>query len=331
MSYIILYYLFGIILIFIVLFYLAVFIYYVRIEKFADIDYTNIYNIDWGDCEVGQFLGTELTNDTTCSSVCGIGDFKIVFLSEKQATEMSSKKIKYHEGYWCFPESVSKCNLDINHLLVGENEKIYCVGKHPQLFEQNKIIGCNPNNTIQDRLTNEMYVKYIPTNLNIQDLDEVLPDGTYRWVCVNDSKTVSPVDRNRFLTIHNRCNLLTGQNLNNGPKFINGDFKCDCDYYANGDANSICTNCVSGYGVVDAHLPQPGSEFAHSIGVDCVDPDTHNNSMSRLAKMPCGVSTLTRIRKNGMETACMRAMVDATNTYSPEVLAKLKGRANLGG
>lgn len=303
---------------------LLIYLFYTRDNVAQDIDYSNLYDINWGNCQVGKYLGPTLDHNVTCRDLCGSGSYETIYLNQQRANEMSSDKYTYRPGYWCFPEAVEKCNLSTNLLLVSESETIQCVNRFPQVLNNNKIIGCNPTNQIVDRLTHTIYSEYIPSTLTVTNLDELLDDGTFRFMCNRDDKTFAPFNGNRFFTIENKCNILAdSQSTSKPPQFKHGNISCACDNFLMNDDDLICTDCTSGFGIVDEHYPQEGSEYAYSLGLTCVDPNHDNYALSLNAALPCGIKTLERIREEGKPTGCMRAIVDATNTYSPSTLAKI--------
>lgn len=323
----------------IVLYPIVLYLYYVRDDKLEGLNYSNVYQIDWNNCETGKYLGAELNEDESlssassrCNTTCGIGTFKVVYLTDKQAKQMSTLLKVYKSGYWCFPEEVSKCNLNTSLLIYTENEKIECVPRYPQLLSQNKIIGCRPDFTIKDYLTNKIYSTIIPSTLQINDIDELLDDGSYRWRCLDNDMANYPKFGSRFTRVESVCKYLTRSARAIGPLYEDNKFSCSCDNYVDNDKNLICTDCTSGYGIVDEAMPQKGSALAYSIGIDCIDPNSDNNILANIVKMPCGINTLRRIYINNsskaenekkLEGGCMRCMIDATNTYSAEILEEI--------
>lgn len=291
------------------------------------IDYSNLYGYEFNDCEFGKFLGNddETATTATCSSLCGEGEFIKVLIDQNNVDKFTVGGKKFSFGYWCFPQRIEKCNLNTSILVVGQNNKLECISRFPQLLNGNKIIGCNPHNTLVDRKENLFYTKTIPYTLDIKDLDERLDNGKFRYECFMQDGQISGSGTDigsRFDLFTTNCNLLSASGT--GPIFDDklGIFKCKCDQnrFINNDETSLCTDCSSGFGIIDEFIPQPGSQYGYSIGIDCIDPEHDNYSLGKLVKIPCGVKTLKRIRNADKKLGCMRALVDASNTYSPATL-----------
>lgn len=329
-----------IILLIVIIWPIALYLYYVKIDKFDGLDYSNVYEIEWNNCETGKFLGTveELMGQedtqqstivgSTCNSICGVGTFKVVYLDNEQAKKMSNIKKVYKAGYWCFPEEVSKCNLNNSLLIYTEQEKVECISKYPSLLQKNKIVGCSPDFAFKDYLTNITYSNVIPNTLRIDDLDELLIDGSYRWQCVPNKNATYPYLGDRFTQIESVCRYLSKSVNSKGPFYkFNNSFKCECDHYVDNNEESLCTDCTSGWGIVDEVFPQLGSKKAHNFGIDCIDPNSDNSILAAHIKLPCGLKTLQNIIDNNSnsdnekrESGCIRGFIDATNTYTPQIL-----------
>lgn len=307
---------------------LVAYLLYVKIDSFDAIDYSNDLGLNWSGCETGTYIGDKLPENFKCSRICGEHNdrddlesgYISIYLNEKLAKIISTNAKTYKAGYWCFPERIKKCNLNTSLLLVNNSNLIECVTRFPTLLEGNKIIGCSPHFTISDNLTKTYYSHDIPSTLRIDDIDEIMANGQYRWTCYPSDDTTYAGIGDRFVRVKSTCKILSDNG--EGPLFHEetGQFKCKCDHYVNNNEELVCTNCTSGYEVIDEYLPQKGSRYAMSTGIDCIDPMSDDTHFSKMVKIPCGVHTLNRIRSENKIGGCMRSMIDATNTYSPEIL-----------
>lgn len=314
-----------------ILYPLVVYLLYVKVDNFDEVDYSNDFELNWSGCETGTYIGDKLPEDFSCSSVCGEykdkedldSGYTSIYLNEKLAKIISTDSKAYKAGYWCFPKRIQKCNLNTSLLLMNNSNLIECVTRFPTLLEGNKIIGCAPHFTIVDNLSKTYYSLNIPSTLRIEDIDEIMDDGQYRWTCYESDDTTHTGIGDRFVRIKATCKVLSKNG--SGPIFDKetGEFKCKCDNYVNNNEGFICTDCTSGYEIIDEHLPQKGSRYAVSTGVDCIDPMDDDTHFSRMVKIPCGIHTIKRLRGEGRVGGCMRSMIDATNAYTPEILEEI--------
>lgn len=277
------------------------------------------------DCSAGYFIGDEdlgaSSGQELCNQTCGESEYKFVSAA---GIYINSKEIR---GAWCLPSSVARCNLNTSNAFVGLN-RYQCVSKFPQLFGGqygNEIIGCGPSFAFSDMLAERTYSNFIPTNLVVSDLDQRLPDGSPRYVCkYNKTKHVDLANTglgNRFDLETNVCAIFDSAGELDKEKLV---CQCPNNNFFKNDPQMPCSRCTTGFGIVDEDKRQKGSRYGYSLGIDCVHPVTAGYTESAMAKVPCGVSTLTRFIKD-KTTGCMRALVLATNTYSPPMLEKLLG------
>lgn len=268
--------------------------------------------------DLGQTEGTEL-----CRNVCDSGDFDYKFI-DKSGIFVNKKEIR---GAWCLPKPISRCNLSTSNAYIGIN-RYECITKFPQLLGGqygNQIIGCGPDNTFMDLLEDQTYSKYIPTNLIINDLDERMPNGEYRYICKFKSSDYFSLEKTalggRFDMEVNSCAIF------NSPGTLDIKTltcKCDNNFNLNDDPNMPCTNCTSGFAVIDEDRKQSGSRYGYSMGRNCVHPARVTHHESLLSTIPCGMSKVVSMQET-QRTGCQRTLVIATNTYSPEMLEKIEG------
>lgn len=276
-------------------------------------DFVNILTTDKPDrddkigCSNGLFLGL-IDEYVDCGALCYSTNFTYKFVDSSVDNILIDNK-KVH-GAYCLPKSIAKCNLMNSHALIGRSGYL-CVSKFPKLFggeSGNEIIGCKTRRLI-DKLLGKIYDFSVPSNLAIDDLDEKIPTGEYRFECFRENDEISLPSSigSRFETEYNTCNKFDV----NGKIDFDG-IKCKCDNYVMNDETRECTNCTSGWDVqIDVH----GSKYGHVIARDCIDPlkvETYDQMY-----IPCGPKTL--------ETGkiCERALVIATNTYTPMALENI--------
>lgn len=176
---------------------------------------------------VGVYLGPE-DEYVDCRTYCSVSDgvdYKYFATPGKIIAGNQGRK-----GSYCLPTDAAICN---------ENTSIVVYGKDGwRCFPQmrafageggNKIVCCDGN--LLDRATGRIWRGYIDPSLRLTDIDEPLPDGTYRFVCppaldeINNPKIESPIDRLYMLT--NPCSkLIPYANQNIKPNFADGT--CDC-------------------------------------------------------------------------------------------------------
>lgn len=176
---------------------------------------------------VGVYLGPE-DEYVDCRTHCSVSDgvdYKYFSTAGKIIAGNQGKK-----GAYCLPTDAAICN---------ENTSIVVYGKDGwRCFPQmrafageggNKIVCCNGE--LLDRATGKVWRGYIDPSLRLADIDEPLPDGSYRFVCppaldsIRNPKIESPLDRLHLL--ENNCSkLIPFGNKDIKPNFDNG--KCDC-------------------------------------------------------------------------------------------------------
>lgn len=226
----------------------------------------------------------------------------------------------------------------------------------------NDIIGCAPIYEFRDNLRKLIYTNNVPSTLIITDIDEKMPNDAskFRYTCnVNmykdDDNSSHSVDNGSSHSLYNSqfSSLISRPDLGNrfqlyydSCSFFDNDGqmvdnKCKCsqtihtkiikpliDNQTN-DMEGICTTCTSGYGIVDEVYPQNGSKYGFSLGINCVDPSRIEYYKTKSIEMndvlPCGTKTLSNMRdsSNSNNYGCHRALLNVTNSYTPEMLQQI--------
>lgn len=281
--------------------------------KFMTTD-TNIQSNHTG-CTAGLYLGSE-DEYIDCAKKCNRADYTYKFIDkDSEHVLINNKKIS---GAYCLPISVAKCNLNNSYAIIGTGGYT-CVSKFSMLLggeTGDEIIGCK-SKRLRDNLLNLIYNGFIPENLFIDNIDEKTETGDYRFECdLNENEYLVPSDiGSRFESEINICNKFDS----NGKI----DFKnamCKCDNYTNNDMNMTCTRCTSGW---DAEIDVHGSKYGYVVARNCIDP-LKINSLEPMY-MPCGLKTLINNEDNDNTSVkfCEKALILATNTYSPMALENI--------
>lgn len=268
---------------------------------------TTTTTIDSAMCTHGLYLGSE-DKYINCIDRCGHEDYEYRYINPNEKLVIHKRELY---GAYCLPKAATQCNLNTSLAVIGL-DGYKCISKFPTLLggaSGNEIIGCDSGQLI-DGLTNETYTHMIPTNLIINDINERLPNGLYRFRCVNpaDHIDVDVTIGSRFESEIDVCKILD----ENGKRGDDGT--CVCDHYINRGNNAICTQCTSGWEVVNN---QHGSKYGFTLGRNCVDPMTVDERMSTVVPFPCGQTTL------DMNKRCERALVNVTNTYTAQTLENI--------
>lgn len=182
---------------------------------------------------VGVYLGPD-DDYVDCLTYCNVSDgvdYKYFAYPGKIVAGKQGKK-----GSYCLPNDAAICN---------ENTSIVVYGKDGwRCFPQmrafageggNKIVCCDGN--LLDRATGKVWRNYIDPSLRLTDVDETLPDGTYRFVCPGGTDAIknklieSPMDRLHLLT-NNCAKLIPYANTEIRPNFNTGECICGPDNLA---------------------------------------------------------------------------------------------------
>lgn len=270
-------------------------------------------------CRFGHYLG-EKNEPVSCASICNNNgdEFQYKFFP----TEIIINQFSY-KGAYCMPSEAAACNPHLGKIIYANN-KYVCIPRYPHLFGgigSNLIVGCN--GSILDKMTNTTYRDAVPSTFRIQDVDEKLDNGEYRIVCTDQSdvlrnKLIPLNNGSRFEYVPNKCaSLLYNAPTDTMPDYSTGN--CNCGKHnANFkfDVKLPCTSCISIWGGSDPTTK--GAKYAFSIARQCIDLHT-DNSLYKEMKIPCSFDTIQNPTKN----SCERAILLATNTYSPIALEEM--------
>lgn len=294
-------------------------------------------------CENGYYMGIIEMTDVNCTQICNStndNQFQYRYINDNNII-INNHYLR--KGGWCLPTSLARCNLNIS-IAVKSLGKYECISKFPSLFGGqygNDIIGCAPVYKFQDNLKKIIYSSTVPSTLVIEDLDEKLPNSNdFRYTCMTTDQFGTFVERsdlgNRFQLFYDSCRFFDPDG-----KLIRNKCKCSTTkinqivkpLFANQtyDMEPICSTCTSGYEIVDENFPQYGSKYGVSIGINCVDPERIEYYKSLSIEMngviPCGFKTLTNLRESNSDIyyGCHRALLNVTNSYTPEMLQLING------
>lgn len=280
-----------------------------------------------------------------CSRLCEDGsDQQYELKTIESGQRVIVNRTLLQPGNWCLPKEIAQCNLNVSYALSGING-YECRSIYPEILggiTGNEIVGCAPFNSIVDKEERKIYTSYVPPHFHVGgDINQRLSNGQFRYSChiPNESQSeYRPLDElhlnNRFVLTHNVCGT-----FDPSGRFDLKAGSCICKTDGGvlqtretvvADENAIsqfrpCSNCTSGYGIIDEINPQHGSRYGTSIGIDCVDPEKATHVQSLVSKVPCGLMTLARIRNNSKVVGCQRALVQATGSYSPSSLESIVG------
>lgn len=299
-------------------------------------------------CENGFYVGLQEMTGVNCTQICNATSdtqFSYKYITNDNIV-INNQYLR--RGGWCLPTSLARCNLNIS-TAVKSLGRYECIPKYPALLGGpygNDIVGCAPIYEFRDNLKKIVYSRNVPSTLVIGDLDEkIMGTNEYRYTCnTNDDNdrfvtfAARPDLGNRFQLHYNSCAF-----FDSGGKLV--DNRCQCSQrvaqrivkplYDKDNTmfqmESICSTCTSGYEIIDEKFPQMGSKYGVSIGINCVDPQLIEYYKTLMIEMngviPCGMNTLLNLRENNSKThyGCHRALVSATNSYTPEMLQRING------
>lgn len=261
-------------------------------------------------CANGIFLGFFDVYEN-CAKKCQNDDYVYRFIHQEDSVIINSKKLF---GAYCLPTQVAICNLNTSSMVLG-TDGFKCISNYPLLLGGSfgtEIIGCK-SKSIRDNLTGSIYHNFVPNNLIMNDPDELIENGAYRFQCwLSRNETLLPSSiASRFESEYSICSI-----LDPAGRIDFDQKKCICDRYMLNDSTKACTLCVSGWG---ASNDQHGANYAYTIGRDCVDPMNASYIETTVVKFPCGTRSIAMNRK------CERALINATNTYTPMALENMFG------
>lgn len=293
-------------------------------------------------CENGFYIGANEMTNVDCTSICNATSstqFAYKYISSNNVI-VNNEYLR--RGSWCLPTSLARCNLNIS-IAVKSLGRYECISKYPKLLGGpygNDIIGCAPTYEFNDNLKKITYTNNVPSTLVIADLDEKLPNSEYRYTCNTRKAQFSTLAQypdlgDRFQLVYDACNF-----FDEGGKLVNDRCHCSAENRLavvkplnekqTEATETICSKCTSGYEIIDEKYPQYGSKYGVSIGVNCVDPERIEYYKTLAINMngviPCGTKTLLSMRSNGNSLYdCHRALLNVTNSYTPEMLQRING------
>lgn len=224
-------------------------------------------NTDTNSCEPGYILMSNNQHDSTslfeddCKSKCGEKS-QLVVISDQVNIFRNNKRL--NNGIWCFKE-MDQCNLNTSYVISDVGTDKMCVSKYPNLFDNTgfNIVACNDeiyynNKNVLWDYKDDVLVN--PINVIMNDENEKLEDGSYRFRCkynVDDMMNeYIEHPTNRFHPIQDPCKL-NSYRLSEGVKFVTDgiNWYCDCGDYSVtrvknkiiNDDKSFCTACYNGY------------------------------------------------------------------------------------
>lgn len=299
-------------------------------------------------CERGFYMGQMEMTEVDCTTVCNAtssGQFVYKYIRDNNVV-IDNQYLK--RGGWCLPTSLAYCNLNIS-VAVKSLGRYECISKYPQLLGGpygNDIVGCAPSYEFNDNLKKLTYTNVVPTTLAIADINErLIGSDEYRYTCnTRNGHFATFAERpelgNRFQLFYDSCNFFDG-----GGHIVKD--RCSCSHALDQETTTtivkplmpgqrdntveICSQCTSGYEIIDERSPQYGSRYGVSIGINCVDPEFIEYYKTQYIEMngvlPCGFKNLLRIRENSNQPkyGCHRALLNVTNTYTPEMLQRING------
>lgn len=294
-------------------------------------------------CENGYFVGSKEMTNVNCTQICNATSSQQFMYKYIDRNDIIINNQYLRKGSWCLPTSLARCNLNISTAVkaLGRYE---CVSKYPQLLGGpygNDIVSCAPTYEFNDNLKKITYTNNVPSTLVIDDIDERLPNSNkYRYTCNMPNYFETFITRpdlgNRFQLFYDACTF-----FDSGGKMVNN--KCECSEARprnivkplnegqQTSTESICSSCTSGYEIIDEKLPQFGSKYGLSIGINCVDPINieyyKSMAIEENGVIPCGVQTLLSMRntQGSKNFGCHRVLINTTNTYTPEMLQRING------
>lgn len=301
-------------------------------------------------CNFGEYLGPNRMGNVNCSAICSSSlaeEYEYKYIEAGQRIIVNNKILS--NGSWCLPKKISQCNLNISYALAGTNG-YECRTAYPELLggvTGNEIIGCSPFNAFVDEKLKRRYTTYVPSHFRFDtDLNELLDptDNTsFRFKCFiprDQKQFYQPLSElglgSRFQLTPNACGSFepSGYYSLETGSCVCPNVSQQSGLLLHGEQETEqktiqfrpCSSCTSGYGVIDEYSPQFGSKYGISIGIDCVDPANATFVDSTISKSPCGLNTLIRLRNEENKTrGCQRALLNATGSYSPEMLQRLLG------
>lgn len=164
-------------------------------------------------CGDGIFLSEdEYPDGFDCPGRCHDQEYEYRYISEKEHVNLHGVGIK---GSWCLLKRNVHCNTNLSMVVIGAG-RYECLSLYPHVFGGpygSHIVGCAPTYTLVDTSNRKKYEKYIPYDLRIDDLDERLENGSYRYQCetyLNGNQYIDMQNSklgSRFHTDLNTCDM----------------------------------------------------------------------------------------------------------------------------
>ncbi|AQN78569.1 ACH96147.1 pif-2-like protein [Kallithea virus] len=213
------------------------------------------------DCSKGPVYIGKTGTTQSCIQTCSNASATVLNVRENEnyIYEQSTLSV----GAYCLIGPRPNCNMNTSHAIMTINSVI-CRPKFPELVGGplgNKIVACNnreindPQNILWDYKYNE---KFNPITTIISSVDEVLPDGEYRFQCrfngVDTTKNqFIPHPYNRLHPIRNYCAssiVAAHPDVKTVFDTTTNTYKCDCGDHDEtrvknidpNDPTSLCSN-----------------------------------------------------------------------------------------
>lgn len=149
---------------------------------------------------LGMWIGEDNLETNTCETFCNSSSSFYQYYNESDiiVNGVHNKKGGYCRINQNKERNYIKCNKSTSIAVLSDNIWI-CQPKIPQFGGENgtEILICD--GIIIDRLTNFIHVNFIPKTYSI-NINEVMPDGFYRFVCSNLVKLTEQELKDKVIT-----------------------------------------------------------------------------------------------------------------------------------
>lgn len=188
-------------------------------------------------CSNGPVYIGATGTDSDCVRTCANSSASVVQVEPDHVVIYDSAVLQ--PGANCIIGPRPMCNMNTTYAMMTINS-VVCRPKFPQLVGGplgNTMIACNnriiddPQNYLWDYLNN---VKFSPLTTDIENVDEMLPDGSYRFRCRfngldNHNNTYIESNLNRFHPMENYCAALVySAHPDVKTVFTENGVECDC-------------------------------------------------------------------------------------------------------
>lgn len=273
-------------------------------------------------CGDGLYLGPDpMTNDDqpyNCVRRCNNAEYEYRFIGPNDRYNLNGVGIS---GSWCLLKPTVHCNTNLSLVVFGAG-RYECISLYPHVFGGDfgtHIVGCAPINAIIDHGVTppHRYNRVIPYDLRIDNLDEKLPSGQFRYRC--DTKDVAG---NEFINM---------ENSKLGSRFM---LEMDtCNLMADGYFDIRLQKCACRTPGTQGATYYVSDEPCRAVNQHIVDPDRYRHRVScshpleatftesRMKPLPCGLKTLQRLKN--VHRGQMTALFDITTTYPLSIIDKI--------